>query len=477
MRCTLIILCSLACASSLSRQRAASPAPGRGRRPTARRSTQEGADAAFAPPPAPAVPKGIDELNGFQLSRALDGAGLGLWRSAAPRHRQTSLSSLQMMLKNFDDLPKVLGLTEEAAIDAYRALLFGSFVVGAFLANGPAMDWLFPQEMPPMPPSTLAAPGPAEPVSVEAVRELRESMRRADWTFQARWLFSAAANSLPLGVGFLGLFQRDLLDEAILRARCAVDADFRRRVTFHECGHFLLAYLCGLPVATAQLKTGVELDLMAAIRADAAARGDDADAGGAGVGGGSGEDAWRRRVLQGASGVEVSARELGASAVDGGGVIGAAGMLGNAKLWPSGLLDAVCVVSMGGIMGEVVATGSARGGLQDVRSLEGLLNAAVDDERALREAQSEPDWEVRKQALKGIGARLDGERQDRVRWAALEALTLLRENEAALRRLVEACGVDAADGESPRWTPRAPWAPAVALPPAAACVAAIEALE
>eukprot|EP00968_Pinguiococcus_pyrenoidosus_P013114 scaffold1178_cov252-Pinguiococcus_pyrenoidosus.AAC.14 len=358
------------------------------------------------------------------------------------------------------------------------------------------MDWLFPMG-PAYFPTALSAPGPPVEVDVQAVRQ---AAREADIRFQLRWLWSAFFNTLPLGVGFLGLFARDQLDEILLRIRCSIDPDFRRRVTFHECGHFLTAYLCGLPVTGATLKTGVEVDIAGvmlvcvsefrlgvvfstliatssiegATQADAEARGSQADD--LIDTSQSGEAVWRQKMLQGTSGVEVSNEERGAAAMG----VPVRGLV-SARFWPETLLNSVCVVSMGGIMAEelqparsrqVLDTGAAKGGNADMRALEGLLYSAIPEMPVENPAEVE---------LQGFGRKkvspADEVRQDRIRWAAVEALTLLRENENVLRALVNACGVDSEADSTAGWSFRSPFVPPVAFPPIAQVVEVIESTD
>jgi len=449
---------------------------------TALGSTREAGDAADAVRAAaaaaePAWRRAVDGLSteelqgleGFQLARRLDGLELPRWRSADVRPAPTPLSTLSLVLKVYDDIPAVLGLNEEDAIGSYRTALFGAVLLGGFLANfSPLLDYLFPMPVSTLP-DMLVAPGPPVEVDVAAVRA---AARAADISFQLRYIWSAFFNLMPLGVIFAGLFARQTLDEALLRLRCSVDPAFRRRVTFHECGHLLTAYLVGLPVTGAALQTAVEVDIAGAMTADSLARGDRPEDNFAGAE--TSDEAWRRKVLQGTSGVEVSNEERGAAAVGAAAGAGAGANLRrlmNARFWPERLLNGVCVVSMGGIMAEVLDTGSARGGGADMRSLEGLLYSAIP------EVPAAPQTEVEQAAFGPKENPANEERQDRVRWSAVEAFTLLKTNEPVLRALVRACGVDSEIDADSSWSFRSPLAPPVQFPPLADVVRIIETSE
>ena len=76
------------------------------------------------------------------------------------------------------------------------------------------------------------------------------------------------------------------------------------------------------------------------------------------------------------------------------------------------VLDGVCVLSMAGVAGEVLACGDAQGGYADVVQLRSLCSVA-----------SPPISSARDQ-------------DERIRWALLMALTMLQNNREALDALV-----------------------------------------
>lgn len=141
--------------------------------------------------------------------------------------------------------------------------------------------------------------------------------------------------------------------KAVLVRSWSLDPTYRKRYLYHEAGHFLIGYLLGLDVDGYDAATG------------------------AGAG----------------SAVSFSART---------------------DPRDPAVLDALAVVSMGGVAGEVIACGDAEGGTTDVTQLRALM-ASASPPLTSRNAQDE-----------------------RIRWATLMALTMLTRQQASLDALADA---------------------------------------
>ncbi len=174
------------------------------------------------------------------------------------------------------------------------------------------------------------------------------------------------------------------LPEQLQRALVAVwrlDPAYRRRQSYHEAGHLLIGMLLGLTIES--------YNAASPDGDGAAVRLSPPDA--------SSWDASRglARDADGAAASDASA---------------------------DALLDALLVLSMGGVAAEVIACGDAEGGVADVAQARGFM-----ERRRGTDASSA-------QARKALRA----EQDDRIRWATLLALTLLQRHRASLDAVVEA---------------------------------------
>ena len=202
--------------------------------------------------------------------------------SVAPRARQTALWELRLFFPQSSDtdMQGQLGLRRERDADrtvsAVGAAAVGGVIASLGLAD-PAADAL--------PPTLHAALG-------------------------------GAAMAMPFATLGLSVSAPDLLNR-LLVTLWRSDPRYRRRLAYHEAGHFLVGYLVGLEVDSYDAATGAG----------------------------------------GRSSVQFSSR------VD---TVGAS----------HEVLDRLAVVSMAGIAGEVVACGDAEGGTADVQMLRAAMRVA-----------------------------------------------------------------------------------------------------
>jgi len=170
---------------------------------------------------------------------------------------------------------------------------------------------------------------------------------------------STAVAASPFALLGLAVAKPDLLRVALSSAALLTEEQ-RRRLLYHEAGHFLVGHLAGLQVADYTLSAGAS-----AVRFT--------------------DDGSTLRFGNGES------RDVLAT------------------------VDAIACVSMAGLAAEVIACGSAEGGLDDLAQLRGVF------------AQLAP---------KTLKSRRD--QDERIRWATLMALTLLTKYRQELDVLVEA---------------------------------------
>ena len=185
----------------------------------------------------------------------------------------------------------------------------------------------------------------------------------------------------PLFLATAGLV---VLDQIALRGAgseavvATVSTDFDERVVRHEAGHVLLAYLLGCPVQGCCLSAREAL-----LGAD------------------------RPAALNGAAGTAFFDPDLNAAA-----------RRGEVR---RGVLDRYCIIVMGGIAAEAMVYGDAQGGRDDESTLIQFLQQTVGGFTASNRGE-DPAELVANQA----------------RWAALNALLLLRKYRPEYERLVEA---------------------------------------
>ena len=173
-----------------------------------------------------------------------------------------------------------------------------------------------------------------------------------------------ATSAMPFALLGAGLALPSQLSQTALLYLRRRDPSYRRRTAYHEAAHFLVGYVLGMEI---------------------------------------------RAYSAGTSNGAPAEVEFGMGS--------GMGSLSHASL------DALAVLSMAGIAGEVVACGDAQGGFTDVAQLRGLMSAAS-PQISSRPAQD-----------------------DRIRWAMLMALTLVMRHRAALDRLVSAFEGEASVGE------------------------------
>lgn len=213
----------------------------------------------------------------------------------------------------------------------------------------------------------------------------------------------------PFGLTVFGLGNPDALQGLLIDAQRKLVPGFSERLVRHEAGHLLTGYLLGLPVAdysadsVANAVSFLPLDPEVARRADEDAR----------------RAAWKQSAVFGEG---LALRE--AKAPESGAPLPAGVVLDDE-------MNRLCVVSLAGVMSECLFFGSARGGYADLTQLQSLFKQSA--------------------------VALDNDEQmSRVRWAAVQAYTLLRNHDAQLEALCEAM----ADGRS-----------------VTACLAAVETVE
>ncbi|KAG5180814.1 hypothetical protein JKP88DRAFT_166292 [Tribonema minus] len=111
------------------------------------------------------------------------------------------------------DIIDKLGLNGRRDIDRIAFILFG-LVVGSFLSSTSLIEFL---------------PGP------DIVR------------FTASWVIAF----IPYGFLTLGIAKPALLQKSLVKA-FSVNPEYRERLARHEAGHFLVGYLCGMPIESYQ---------------------------------------------------------------------------------------------------------------------------------------------------------------------------------------------------------------------------------
>ena len=177
----------------------------------------------------------------------------------------------------------------------------------------------------------------------------------------------------------LAAFDRLLLGARLLEALALLRPGRLEIVTRHEAGHFLCAYLCGLPVQACELNPA--RNILAT------------------------NPALRLRVGTVFQSAAIEALRDGRPAHDAD-------------------VDVAAIVLMGGIAAEALTRGCAEGGLSDERALQALLVAHHANSRSTDEDGAE-----------ALGLR---EVRARARWAAASATLILRERRSALDALCDA---------------------------------------
>ena len=331
---------------------------------------------------------------GRQATRIIEDAGAKLWNTTRlSGSRRTSSAELRMLTKIDGDVAKELGIYGDKDTDRIAAAL-GAVVVGAML-SGVA--------------TAQALPGP--PI----------------FRFCAVWLCAFS----PYIFLTVGLQLPSTMQWALVQTQRALFPSFRQRLLFHEAGHFLCGYLCGMPIEDYSANSIVNAvqfyplsdktrgpDLVKQLGFTPTTRG--SKTGGKlfeldGNGKSTAEDeegfmarAQREREQErDVAGRLVAEPNALSSEMD------------PRESWPyrgisHDTLDVLSVVSLGGVMAEMIEFGDGEGGYADLSQLQGLLAAA------------EPPLEN------------DREEQDRVRWAAVQAYTILKLNHGALAALAEA---------------------------------------
>lgn len=274
---------------------------------------------ALLPAPATLLPALPTRPTAADLNAAKASGDLTLWASSQPRARSVAPYELRMFFKQRSDRDMQLQLGMRSSRDADR---------------------------------TVEAVAAVSVASVVASLGLLNSGGNGGGSD----LLNGVGILLAL-VPFAALAAFVVLPDAVrglLVRAWRLDPEYRRRQTYHEAGHFLVGYLCGLEVESYDAATGAGAS--SAVRL------------------GPGADSSRGHEA----------------------------------------LDALAVVSMAGIAGEVIACGDAEGGAADVAALRDMCIAA-----------SPPLANSRVQ-------------DERIRWGTLMALTLLQKRRASLDALAAA---------------------------------------
>jgi len=191
---------------------------------------------------------------------------------------------------------------------------------------------------------------------------------------------TSVAALAPFATLIAGVALPDVLQRALM-AVWRLDPKYRRRQAYHEAGHLLIGMLLGLQI--------VSYNAASPDGNGAAVRLSPPDA----------------RSWDASRGLVSDSDEAAAGAA-----------------CEDALLDALLVLSMGGVAAEVLACGDAEGGVSDVAQarcfLERKWSTGVQSAPTRRTARAKQD--------------------DRIRWATLFALTLLQRHRASLDAVVEA---------------------------------------
>lgn len=261
----------------------------------------------------------------------------------------------------------------------------------------------------------------------------------------------------PYGFIAVGLTLPDVLQCNLIRLQRVLFPTYRERLLRHEAGHFLVGYLSGLPIkgyTANSVVNAVQLwplrdvttgpDRARALGFDVPAPGTQGQ-GAQGQRGGmltgddimkpsppsasnadladEAKDRWRRREL-----AALTERVFGYSAAASASAsVEVDGPMDPRSVWPfrgidHATIDRLAVVSLAGVMAEVVEFGYGEGGFADLSQLQALLNAA----------QPELD---------------DDQQQAKVRWAAVMSCALLRNHQGVMEELVEKMSQGASVGE------------------------------
>ena len=346
-----------------------------------------------------------DATTGRQAAHIIENAGAKLWNSTQlTGSRRVSITEMRMLTKIDGDIAKEIGIYGDKDTDRLAAAL-GAVVIGAMFSGIATAQFL---------------PGP--PI----IR------------FCVVWLCAFS----PYIFLTLGINLPSTMQWALVLTQRTFFPSFRRRLLFHEAGHFLCGYLIGLPIenysansivnavqfyALAEKTRGSDLVKQLGFTPTTTR--------------GNGMKENNPSVLLGLDGRESgnskevdlesfagefrkrAAREreqerdaAGRLIVDPDQAIDPAN--DPRVVWPfrgidHNTIDKLAVVSLGGVMAEMIEFGDGEGGYADLSQLQGLLAAA------------EPAFE-------------DREQQDRVRWAAVQSYTILKLYKGALCALVEA---------------------------------------
>ncbi|CAM9917091.1 unnamed protein product [Phaeothamnion confervicola] len=408
-----------------------------------------------------------------------------------------STEEIMMLLDDMSSLPGPLkprggcvgqfyGETYRRLKESDRGVRFGSVRVGCLPRD-------LENVSPPVLGGSVAATATAATAAAAAAGDAGQASRWPSFLWAA---MMTAALTIFLVAGFAAdgdnaaracctmtamILDRELLRGSFFQAGVHVLApELRRRAAVHEAGHFLLAYLLGIPVSAYHV-TGLEALLGGSLGgggstvmyySEALPSDDEDDLTAAEINGPSegGFAVGNAEQSSVAAGAVPAAAAVGVAASSGSGqeasFSGGSGSDGRLQQrrrrrqrevegeagWHArqAVADRVSVVLMGGVAAEALAFGNARGGAHDVHMLDALLQewglgtstagtAAAAAAAAVDTATAAMGTATGTAAAEGAATeKVERDSGAQRRWALAEATRLLRADEMALKRLVKA---------------------------------------